>query len=408
MTDEVEQARIWFRENWNPELTLGEWWSRLARSGYGFPSWPREWFGRGLSKDEGRAIHAARKEAGAFRAPHGIATQMVALSLMEIGTTHQRDRYIPKIVTGEEIWCQLFSEPGAGSDLASVRTRAELRDGRWIVNGQKVWTSGASYADKGILLARTDVSVPKHKGMSFFILDMKQPGVEVRPLRQMNGMAEFFEVFFTDAEISAKDMIGSPGDGWSVAMRMLGHERQSLDADADSTGGLMAELPLSTRVGDLVVDGGEAENVDPAGVSVGAKARAEIIELIQWAGCGDDPVVRQKAAELFMLIDIARFAGRDIDPSLSKLAATRIMEKYRSVSLSILGADAMLIGPDTPFGGRFQEMALTMTGLTIAGGTDQIQRNIVGERLLGLPAEPRVDKDIPFRDLLASGGGRAQ
>lgn len=407
MTDEVQQARIWFQQNWDPELTLGEWWTRLARSGYGFPSWPREWFGLGVSKDDGRAIHAVRKEAGAFRAPHGIATQMVALSLMEIGTPYQRDRFIPGITTGTEIWCQLFSEPGAGSDLASVRTRAELRDGGWIVNGQKVWTSGASYADWGILLARTDPSLPKHKGLSFFMIDMKQPGVKVRPLRQMNGMEEFFEVFFTDAVIPAEHMIGSEGEGWSVAMRMLGHERQSLDADADSTGGLMAELPLSTRVGDLVVDGGEAESVDPAGVSVGAKARAEIIELIRWSGRGSDPVVRQKAAELFMLIDVARFAGRDIDPSLSKLAATRIMEKYRSVSLSVLGADTMLMGSDAPFEGRFQEMALTMTGLTIAGGTDQIQRNIIGERLLGLPPEPRVDKDIPFRDLATSGGGRA-
>lgn len=399
MTSEVEQAREWFRENWNPELTLGEWWGRLAHSGYGFPSWPSEWFGRGVSKDEGQAIQAVRKEAGAFRSPHGIATQMVALTLMEIGTPYQRERFIPKIVTGEEIWCQLFSEPSAGSDLAAVRTRAMARDGRWIVNGQKVWTSGASYADFGILLARTDPTVPKHKGLSFFILDMKHPGVVVRPLRQMNGMAEFFEVFFEDAEIPPEHIVGSEGDGWSVAMRMLGHERQSLDADADSTGGLMPHLPLSMRVGDLMMDGRESEEVDPAGVSVGPKAKAEIIELIEWAGKQNDPIVRQEAAELFMLVDIARFAGRDIDPSLSKLAATRIMEKYRAVALSVLGGEAMLIGAETPFGGRFQRMALTTVGLTIAGGSDQIQRNIVGERLLGLPPEPKADKDVPFNQL---------
>lgn len=405
LTQEVEQARIWFRENWDPDLTLGDWWSRLAESGYGFPAWPKEWFGRGVPKDMAREIHLARKEAGAFRAPHGIGTQMVALSLMEIGTPYQRQRFIPQIVSGREIWCQLFSEPGAGSDLASVRTRAERKDNRWIVNGQKVWTSGASYADWGILLARTDVSVPKHKGMSFFMIDMKQPGIDVRPLKQMNGMEEFFEVFFNDAIVEAEHIIGEEGDGWRVAMRVLGHERQSLDADADSTGGLMGDLDLATRVGDLVVPGGEAEGVDPAGVSVGARARAEIIELIEWSGRGKDPLVRQKAAELFMLIDIARFAGRDIDPSLSKLAATRVMEKTRALSLSLLGPQSMLMGEDTPFQGHFQDMALTMTGLFIAGGTDQIQRNIVGERILGLPPEPRVDKNVPFRDLLMSGGG---
>jgi alkylation response protein AidB-like acyl-CoA dehydrogenase len=172
------EARSWFEANWSPDLTLGDWWQRLADSGWGFPDWPERWFGKGLSGPAAKAVHRARMDVGAFSAPSGIATMMVAPTLMEVGTPEQQDRFIPAIANGTEIWCQLFSEPGAGSDLAGVQTRA-VRDGdEWVVNGQKVWTSGGHFARWAILVARTDPDVPKHRGLTFFLIDMRQPGVD--------------------------------------------------------------------------------------------------------------------------------------------------------------------------------------------------------------------------------------
>jgi len=211
------EAAEWFEANWDPSLPLGAWWMLLARSGWGFPTWPTEWFGRGLAPNLIRTVAAARRAIGAVGPPAGIAQNLAGPTILAHGTEEQKQRFLPGIVGGE-IWCQLFSEPGAGSDLASAQTSAVLDGDEWVVNGQKVWTSGAQVARYGILVARTDPSLPKHQGLSYFVIEMAQPGIEVRPIREMTGRAIFNEVFFTDARVPAENRIGGLGEGWAVAL----------------------------------------------------------------------------------------------------------------------------------------------------------------------------------------------
>jgi alkylation response protein AidB-like acyl-CoA dehydrogenase len=397
MDDEAieDDARAWFQANWDPALSLGTWWQRLADSGWGFPAWPQRWFGRGLSHGQARRVHRARAEVGAFGPPLGIATMMVAPALMDLGTSSQQQRYLPAIANGTEVWCQLFSEPGAGSDLAAVATRA-VRDGdEWVVNGQKVWTSGGHYARWAILVARTNPDVPKHRGLSFFLLDMHQPGVESRPLRQMNGNAEFNEVFLSDARVPHANLVGAEGDGWRVALEVLAHERASLDADAG--GGMQPELDLTAPVGSYVAADEQAD--DAMASATGDAARALLADLLRAAGRDGDATARQAVADVTSLVEIARIAGGSLPPSAGKLAATTLMRRMRETALALQGAHATLSGADAPLDGLVQHIALTVPCMSIAGGTDEIQRNILGERVLGLPPEPRVDKDLPFREL---------
>ena len=189
----------WLDGAWDPGLTVREWWARLAESGWGYPTWPKEWFGRDMSDVQADGVAQEMAARGVLGPPVGVGPAMGAKVILVHGTDGQKRRYLPGLARGEENWCQFFSEPGAGSDLASVQTRA-VRDGdEWVVNGQKVWNSGTTHADRGLLVARTDIDVPKHRGMSYFIIDVDQPGIEIRPIRQMNGQAEFNETFFTDA-----------------------------------------------------------------------------------------------------------------------------------------------------------------------------------------------------------------
>jgi alkylation response protein AidB-like acyl-CoA dehydrogenase len=214
-------ARRWFEESWDPDLDLATWWERLADSGYAVPTWPREWYGLGLSSRAAAVVHEERKRAGAYGAPSGIGVMMAGPTIVSHGTDEQRKRFLPDMVNGKEVWCQLFSEPGAGSDLASLSTRAERDGDEWVVNGQKVWTSGAQFSKWGILIARTDPDQPKHRGITYFVIDMEQPGIEVRPLREMTGGATFNEVFFTDARVPHENLIGAVNDGWGVAVTTL-------------------------------------------------------------------------------------------------------------------------------------------------------------------------------------------
>ncbi len=398
--DVYREARSWFEANWDPSMPLGDWWDRLADSGWGYPSWPQQWFGRGLSGAAAKAATRARLDVGAFSAPVGIATMMVAPMLMQLGSPMQQERYLRGIATGRDIWCQLFSEPGAGSDLAGVQTKA-VRDGdEWVVNGQKVWTSGGHYAKYAILVARTNPDVPKHRGLSFFLIDMRQPGVDPRPLRQMTGHAEFNEVFLTDARVPTDHLVGELGGGWAVAMNILLHERSSLDADNDSGGGLMADLDLSAPAGQFVATGGaEDSSMDAMAQANGERAKALLLRCLDHSGRRDDPVARQAVAEIVTLIDVARFAGGRLAPSVGKLASTHLLRRVRDVGLGLLGAGGMLTGADAPLESVLADIALMTPGMSIAGGTDEIQRNIIGERELGLPPEPRVDKDLPFSEL---------
>src|SRR5947207_3869296 len=214
MSDEIHD---WLDRTWHDDLTLREWWAALAEAGWAFPSWPKGYGGRDLPPAEARAVGQALGEVGAIGPPGGLGQMMGGPVVVEHGNDEQRDWWVRRLASGLESWCQLFSEPGAGSDLASLQTKA-VRDGDvWVVNGQKVWTSGARTADRGMIVARTDADAPKHKGITYFIIDMDQPGVEVRPLRQMDGGATFNEVFLTDAVVSHDAVVGTPSNGWMVA-----------------------------------------------------------------------------------------------------------------------------------------------------------------------------------------------
>ena len=407
------EAKAWFEANWDADLSLREWWQRLADSGWGFPTWSPDWYGRGLSSDLAAVVAEERTRVGAFGPPSGIGVMMAGPTLVTHATDEQKRRFLPNMVSGREVWCQLFSEPGSGSDLASLQARA-VRDGdEWIVNGQKVWTSGAQFSRWGILIARTNPDQPKHKGVTYFVIDMDQPGVEVRPLREMTGGATFNEVFLTDARVPHENVIGDVDEGWGVAVTTLAHERNSLGAGGmggmAGGGALFGTPDLDGRVGDVAAQPGEGEL---SGFSMFAGGGASMVKLLpQMLGRGNDALVRQDVARLYTLLEIARFTGlraqaaaaRGERPgpavSTGKLMASTIVRTLRDAGLAMEGASGMLAGADAPFNGMLQTLALFSPAVSIAGGTDQVQRNIIGERVLGLPAEPRVDKDLPFREL---------
>jgi alkylation response protein AidB-like acyl-CoA dehydrogenase len=405
-----DAARTWFEQNWDPDLSLGEWWERLADSGWGLPTWPRDRWGRGLGQDQAAIVHEERRNVGAYGPPSGIGVMMAGPTILAHGTREQQDSFLPDMVTGRAVWCQLFSEPGSGSDLASLQTRA-VRDGdEWVVNGQKVWTSGAQFSRWGILIARTDLDAPKHRGITFFVIDMDQPGVDVRPLREMTGGETFNEVFFTDARVPHANIIGRENDGWAVAVTTLAHERNSLAPGAGGGGEIVGRPDLSRRVGDLgrAAQGGEQSGI---GAALGGGGATLVRTLAEQFGRSGDPVFRQDLARVHTLAEIARYtmlrvkaesqAGRQPGPSVStgKLLASHIVRSLRELALRIEGAHGMLVGGDAPLGGAAQALALFSPAVSIAGGSDEIQHNIIGERVLGLPGEPRVDKDVPFREL---------
>jgi alkylation response protein AidB-like acyl-CoA dehydrogenase len=412
-----EEALSWLTANWDPSLPVRAWWARLADSGWGFPSWPAEWFGRGLSADAAAGVRSAYAAAGVLPPPTGLGQLLGGPMLLVHGNDEQKARFLPALARGEEAWCQFFSEPGSGSDLASAQTRA-VHDSAgqgagWTVNGQKVWTSGAQWSDRGMLLARTDRDVPKHRGLSFFVIDLSQPGIQVRPLHQMNGDHGFNEVFFTDAHVDDDRLVGEAGGGWSVAVTVLMFER------------LMGGVPS-------VMPGSKAGNLDsPAGAAAERAARARaagrtgVSELILAAAASlaetGDPVLRQRLAELRAKETINGYLARSgqgarsqsgggqpgggqarrpsAQGSLVKLARSQLTRQGRDTGMAVLGAQGMLASPDTAGGGEIQHRALSAPGSSIAGGTDEIQRGIVGERVLGLPKEPRTDRDVPFKDL---------
>ena len=250
------ELRAWLAANWNPDLSVGEWWERLGLAGWAAPSLPEDAYGRGLSRTDAIAASQIIADSGALGAPAGLGLLLAAPTIVAHGTRAQIDRHVRAIVTGQQGWCQLFSEPAAGSDLAGLQTRAVEDGDEWIVNGQKVWTSGGQYADMGMLLARTDPDVPKHQGITWFAFDMHQPGVEVRPLREMTGQALFNEVFLTDARVAADAVIGAVNGGWAVANTTLAAERAGLGSGAGGAGA--TAIPgtvagnLERRAGDVV------------------------------------------------------------------------------------------------------------------------------------------------------------
>jgi len=401
------EATAWFERNWDPQLPLREWWARLAESGWGFPTWPEGTYGRGLSGDAARLVAEARRDARVAPPPAGIAQNLAGPTIVAHGTPEQQARLLPGIVTGE-IWCQLFSEPGAGSDLAGLQTRAERDGDEWVVNGQKVWTSGAHIARYGILIARTDPTVPKHAGLTYFVIEMDQPGIEVRPIREMTGRSIFNEVFLTDARVPAANQIGGLGEGWSVALTTLANERTMLGAGSFGSSGSSAairEIDLDAPAAQLVRD-------EPRATAGARSGAAELVyAVLERYGDAADPVDRQEVARIHTLIEIARYtdlrAKAAVDKggrpgpevSVGKLAASHLLQTMRETLFRLCGPHATLWGDDAPFGGRAHEVGLSSYLISIGGGTDQIQRNIIGERVLGLPREPRADKGVPFSEL---------
>ena len=400
-------VRSWLEANWDPNLGLVEWRNKLVDSGWGAPHWPKDWYGMDLPVGLVPVVDEEFESFGAIGVAKIGIRVFAAATILAHGTELHKKKFLRRILTGEDTWCQLFSEPGSGSDLAGAMTRAERKGNKWIVNGQKVWTTSAHKAEYGLLLARTDIDVPKHQGLTYFILDMKQPGVEVVPLRQMNGYASFNQVFITDAEIAPEYMIEGEGEGWKVATTTLMHERRTAD-------GLRKYSKPSDRPERIYKE-------EAAEIAVALEPykwypqRAGRVDLIMQrakeTGRINDPVVRQEIAKLLILDRSAEWTarraraaqaqGRTQGPegSLGKLASSYIARASNQVHTLITGSDAMLTGEDSPMDGMIAEILVSTPAISIAGGTDEIQKNIISERVLNMPKEPRSDTDRPFRDV---------
>ncbi len=355
--------------------------------GLAWVHFPEGFGGLGLAQNLQRHVDTRLRAAGA-RPPHGtlfFGLSLAGPTVATHGSDELRGRALRPMFTGEEIWCQLFSEPGAGSDLAGLSCRA-VRDGdEWVVNGQKVWNTLAHVADRGMLVARTDPELPKHKGLTYFMVDMHATGVEVRPLRQITGEAEFNEVYLTDARIADADRIGDVGDGWRVSMTTLMNERTTI--------------------------GGAT-----SGTSSRATPVAEAIDL--WSKRADkDPVLRDRVAKLYIDFEVLRLTNQRAaakqrlgnpgpEGSIAKLQLATVNKHAYELCIDLLGADGIVdydytfrrpdeAGLDAPLGSA-RKMFLRTRANSIEGGTSEIMRNILGERILGLPGEPRVDRDIPW------------
>ena len=383
------QARSWLSANAQLRVTSDQhgisqeehverckqWQGTLFDQGWAGLTWPKKFGGRAIQHTLASIFN---QEQGAFDVSSGVFTVgigMVGPTLMAHGNDAQRVRFLPPMLRGDEVWCQLFSEPGAGSDLASLGCRA-VRDGdEWVINGQKVWTSMGHFADYGILLARTDPDAPKHAGITFFIVDMRTEGIDVRPLRQITGIAHFNEVFLNDVRIPAGNVVGEVNQGWRVAHTTLTSER-----------GAIGGSTLGPFFNDFV-------------------------QLARDSGADSDPVHRQGLASLFIRTELLRFLRLRVQSAMSrgempgaeasvmKLAYSRHWAQSADLVESMLGAEGTLFDYHDEQNGYWQRWFLGQWSVRLGGGTDEIQRNVMGERVLGLPREPEVAKDIPWKDL---------
>ncbi len=404
------EVGAWVDENWDPKITLGEWWQRLADSGYASPSLPENAGGKGWGQTQSIRAGRVLAEKNVVGPPPGLGTMLAAPTIAAHGSQEQIDRYIPEILNGRKAWCQLFSEPAAGSDLAGLQTRADPDGDEWHVTGQKVWTSQGTHADLGMLVARTDPDQPKHQGMSYFAMDLHQDGVEVRPLREMTGRNFFSEVFMDNAVVTTDSMIGERGDGWRVANTTLMFERSSIGAG--SSGAVIAAPGtkannFETLVGTFV-EGAKKRRRGGHAPGVGMRLFNQYLEVARSLGRTADPVMRQELIGLYALLRVNRLnlqRARDKsqrtggEPNIAKLMDAEIHRRFRDVSLQAIGADGMLASESSNTDPSIAQIALYASAPAIYGGTDQIQRNIIGERILGLPKEPGPDRTTPFSEL---------
>ena len=356
--------------------------AKKAKAGYAAITWSKDVGGMGgtpiqqviFSQEQSRY----RVGANFF----SIGLGMCIPTVMKFGSAAHRERHVRKALSGEEIWCQLFSEPAGGSDVAAARTSAVPDGDGWIVNGQKVWTSGAHYCDFGILIARTDVTVPKHKGLTMFVVDMRSPGVEVRPIRQMSGGADFNEVFFSDVRILDSDRLGAPGEGWKVALTTLMHERLSVGGN---TGGFLGWRDILKVAQENTIAGRPAAQ--------DGRIRERIAE--SWTIEFGKKLLGYRAQTA-----LSRGQTPGPEQSILKLLTTAKPQESAYTLLDLLGEGGAVRAGDLGSTWRKIENSWTFgAALRIAGGTDEILRNIIAERVLGLPQDVRLDKDIPFNEI---------
>ena len=358
--------------------------ARKAAAGFAGIAWPVEWGGQGGSAIQQVIYDQEEAEFNVLSGFFVIGLGMAIPTICAMGSAEQRARYAGPALRGEEVWCQLFSEPAGGSDLAALRTRA-VRDGdEWVIDGQKIWTSGAHYCDFGVLVARTDFDAPKHKGLTYFILDMKSPGVEIRPIRQMSGSSHFNEVFFTGVRIPDSARVGRVGEGWKVALTTLMNERYGMRA---SPGPDVRELLA-------LANGLELED----GLAI------------------DNDAVQERIADWFVRAQGLKYTkfrtmtalskGQTPGPeaSITKLVSGSKLQEIAGFGLDLMGMAAGQQDSTMPLDGLFEEALFYAPALRIAGGTDEVLRNIIAERVLGLPADMRADKDIPFKDIPSGRG----
>lgn len=362
------------------------WRSKKAEAGWGAITWPKAYGGRGGTLMENIIF---QQEEAKFSTPGDvflIGVGLTAPTLMIHGTEEQKQAHLPGIMSGDNVWCQLFSEPGAGSDLAGLRTKAVKDGDDWVINGQKVWTSGAHYSDWGILVTRTDFDAPKHKGLTYFVVDMKTPGIDIRPIKQITGGANFNEVFLTDVRIPDTNRIDAVGNGWAVALTTLMNERMSI-------GGVMGVEPMAFF--EQIEEIASRSYID----GVLAKDHAAVKQRIGYF------YTAIKAMELTVnrtLSALSKGGMPGSESSIVKLALGQILQEAGAFAMELQGGLGVEYGADATHCGAFwQELYLGIPAARIAGGTDEVQRNIIGERVLGLPPEQRVDKGIPFKDIPA-------
>ena len=355
-----------------------EWQAMKAEAGYAFIQWPKEYGGRGSALES--VIYG--QEEAKYRLPRNyfVIAPFAGPTLMTYATQEQQARYIPKMITGEEIWCQLFSEPGAGSDLAGIKTRAERDGDDWIVTGQKVWTTVAYCADWAIVVTRHDPTVPKHMGLTYFFFDMKSPGVEVVRIKQVSGGSDFCEVFLNDVRIPDSQRLGEIGDGWSVALTTLMNERFNAGEAGRPNAAELLELAR-----EIEIDGRPAiEN---------AEVRAKLAEWhVQAAGI--------QATKFRTLTALSKGQSPGPEMSIIKLVNASKLQDIGAFGMDLESMGGIMTNPDqSTMGAMFQQGYMGAPGARIAGGTDEILRNIIAERVLGLPPDIRVDKELAFNQL---------
>jgi alkylation response protein AidB-like acyl-CoA dehydrogenase len=401
------EVHDWLEQYWDPDLPVDEWWRIVAKAGWTAPHFSSDQGGRGLHRTATRAVRSAFARHGALLPPGGLGLLMAAPTILAHGTPEQIDRLVSPILEGQVNWCQLFSEPGAGSDLAGLTTRAERDGDRYVINGQKVWSSMAMESDYGMLLARTDISVPKHNGISWFAFKLDQPGVTIRPLREMTGDAVFNEVFLDDAACDVSDLIGGAGNGWSVTQTTLFFERTGIGAGGSAVGfpvpGPKGGM-LGRRAGDAAGDRAPNDTL--------VLQYADVAALAQSEGRAGDPHIRQELARLYTYSKLGQWnaqrakaeagkGGGEAIANLGKLAQTRIVKHAAQLGAEILGAGALLAGPDAVRNGQFTRALVFSPASSIYGGTDEVQRNIIAERTLGLPRDDLPGKGQPYGEVLA-------